>query len=391
MIEREPLRILHVLRAPVGGLFRHVVDLARGQVERGHLVGIFCDATTGNAVTQATLAALADELPLGLHRVAMAREPGIGDLGAVRALARVRRETAPTVLHGHGAKGGAYVRLLPLAAGPRAVRIYTPHGGSFHYPPGSLAHRLFMTAERLMALRTELFTFESGFVADLFERHVGSAEGRARIVYNGLSDAEFTPVDTSDATHDLLYVGELRALKGIDTLLDAMARLAADGRRTTLLAIGAGPDEAALAARAARLGLADAVTFAGAAPIAEALGRARLMVVPSRKESLPYVVLEAAAARQPLLATRVGGIPEIFGSLAERLIEPDDPALMARRIAESLDAPPARTAEAAEALATIVRSRFSRQTMVEGVLAGYRDALAGRAQTPLRTEILDTP
>ena len=68
-----PLNILHVLRAPVGGLFRHVADLARGQAARGHRVGMIADATTGGARGEAMLAELKAELALGLTRVAMSR------------------------------------------------------------------------------------------------------------------------------------------------------------------------------------------------------------------------------------------------------------------------------------------------------------------------------
>lgn len=104
------------------------------------------------------------------------------------------------------------------------------------------------------------------------------------------------------------------------------------------------------------------------------------MVVPSRKASLPYVVLEAAAARQPLVATNVGGIPESFGPEAGRLIAPGDPDLLAQAIEEALGAAPGELARRAEALASHVQQRFSVEAMVEGVLAAYRDALAGHPQ-----------
>ncbi len=64
----KPLKILHVMRSPVGGLFRHVVDLVRGQAARGHRVGIVADATTGGARAEAEFAALAPDLVLGLTR-----------------------------------------------------------------------------------------------------------------------------------------------------------------------------------------------------------------------------------------------------------------------------------------------------------------------------------
>jgi Glycosyltransferase Family 4 len=95
------LNILHVLRAPVGGLFRHVVDLARGQIARGHRVGLISDLTTGGAQAEATFAALAPELALGLTRVAMSRQIGLLDVNAARHVARHVADTAADVVHHH--------------------------------------------------------------------------------------------------------------------------------------------------------------------------------------------------------------------------------------------------------------------------------------------------
>src|SRR5262249_29328388 len=116
----QSLAILHVFRAPVGGLFRHVLDLARGQAAAGHPVGIVADASTGGARAEAALAELAPSLALGVRRVAMSRHLGLRDLTAVRAVAQAIRASGADIVHGHGAKGGAYARL----AGTRAVRAY---------------------------------------------------------------------------------------------------------------------------------------------------------------------------------------------------------------------------------------------------------------------------
>src|SRR5580704_1309593 len=104
----RPLAILHVFRAPVGGLFRHVVDVARGQAAAGHRVGIVADATTGGARAEAALAELAPVLALGIRRVPMSRHLGLRDVTAVRRVGHAVSATAADVVHGHGAKGGAY-------------------------------------------------------------------------------------------------------------------------------------------------------------------------------------------------------------------------------------------------------------------------------------------
>ena len=134
------LKIVHILRAPLGGLFRHVLDVAHGQSQRGHRVGLIVDSTTGGARAEAILAELAPSLELGLERTAIARELGPSDLPALRLISRRVKLLAPDVLHGHGAKGAALARLALSA--PHAIRVYTPHGGSLVYRPGTFIGQL---------------------------------------------------------------------------------------------------------------------------------------------------------------------------------------------------------------------------------------------------------
>ena len=368
------LNILHVLRAPVGGLFRHVVDLARVQAVRGHRVGLVADAVTGGAQAEATLAALAGELALGLSRVAMSRQIGPGDVAAVAHVARRISEVGADVVHGHGAKGGAYAR---LAAGRPALRVYTPHGGSLHYRWGSPTGFLYLALERVLMRRTDLFLFESAYGRDVFRAKIGDPGDRARVVHNGVTEAEFAPVATDAQATDLVFIGELRALKGVDVLITAITLLARDGRPVTATIVGAGPDRAAFAAQAAAAGLAGAIHFVGAKPARAGFALGRLLVVPSRAESLPYIVLEAAAAGVPLITTRVGGIPEIFGPDADDLVAPGDPEALAHAIDAALRDPTAMH-DATARLKSRVRADFSADVMTNAVLGAYAHALEKR-------------
>jgi glycosyltransferase involved in cell wall biosynthesis len=383
MTDAARLRILHVFRAPLGGLFRHVLDLARGQAERGHEVGIFCDASTGGTRADAVFAELSGRLSLGITRVPMSRYPSLTDARAQFSAIALRRELAPDVVHCHGSKGGVYGRTPALISpGRRYITAYTPHGGSFNYKPGSTEHKVYMAVERLLERATDMFLFESRFIAGRFEAYIGH-EPRTdhRIVLNGVSDPEFEPIDHSEAAFDLVYLGELRSAKGIDTLIEALGLLKTrDGLTPRILIVGSGPDEAELRSLTIARGVAAQCVFEPPGPIRQALSRARVMVVPSRAESLPYVVLEAAAAAQPLVATDVGGINEIYGPRhRHRLIPPDDAPILAAAIAKLLAAPEAdRAAEAAD-LAAHVRENFRLAPMIDGVLDAYRDALAKRA------------
>ena len=366
------LRILHVLRAPVGGLFRHVVDLARGQAQRGHLVGIVADATTGGARAEDALAQLAPDLALGITRIPMSRHIALSDRDAVGAVAR--RAAEADVLHGHGAKGGAYAR---LASRRDAICVYTPHGGSLHYGWLSPAGIFYLAAERLLNARTDLILFESFFGRDAFRAKVGEPAALVRVVHNGVTPAELEPVEPAPRATNLVFVGELRKLKGIDLLIEALAMLARDGRGVSATIVGEGPERGAFEAQVAAAKLTDAISFVGAKPARAAFALGEILVVPSRAESLPYVVLEAAAASVPMVATHVGGIPEIFGPDATSLVPPDDAPALAGALAAAL-AQPAAAHAAAWRLNMRVRAHFSAEIMVDAVLAAYREALAAR-------------
>ena len=131
----------------------------------------------------------------------------------------------------------------------------------------------------------------------------------------------------------------------------------------------------ALRGQVERLGLGDIVRFRPAMPAREAQALGRIMVIPSRAESLPYVVLEAAAAGLPLITTKVGGIPEIYGTLTGTLVPAEDVGALAQTIARTLDHPDA-TKDLAKSLQERVASSFSVDTMVDGVLGAYETALA---------------
>lgn len=370
-----PLRILHVLRSPVGGLFRHVADVARGQAARGHRVGMVCDSLTGGVHAEHVLCGLAPDLALGLSRFPMARHIGFGDLAATRHVARCVRQAAPDVVHGHGAKGAAYARLAVSSRGP--LRAYTPHGGSLLFQPGTAVGRFYLTLEKLLNRRTDLFLFESAFIERLYRMKVGTPAATWRIVPNGVGTDEFAEVvPRTDAT-DLLYIGELRALKGVDVLLAALAKLHERRLRLTATIVGDGASREDLKRQAQQSGIADAVRFMPPTPAREAFALGRVMVVPSRAESFPYIVLEAAAAGKPLIATHVGGIPDMFGPFADRLIPPDNRDALERGLTEAVNHPETMR-NAAGLLRERIRTNFSLDDMVDGGIDAYRDALASR-------------
>lgn len=367
----SPLRILHAVRAPVGGIFRHVLDLAAGQADRGHEVGILADSLTGGARADAALKEIGPKLKLGVYRLAIRRQPHLIDTVAALHFLRLARSLKLDVLHGHGAKAGAFVRLKGKSK--KTIRVYTPHSDSLHYPPGTFKGDLHARLERALMNRTELFLFESTFARDTYERVVGKPAGLVRCVYNGVTASEFDPVVLADDATDLVYVGEFREIKGTDLLIQAVARLRADGKPVTLTLAGDGEETEALKALVNRLKVEDSVRFIGHVKARYGFSKGKLLVVPSRGASMPYVVIEAAAAGIPMITASVGGIPEIFGPHTDGLFVANSVGALADAIETALgEFDEARNR--AKNLRERIFVHFSQKAMVEGVLSGYRDA-----------------
>jgi glycosyltransferase involved in cell wall biosynthesis len=374
MPERK-LRILQVMRAPVGGLFRHVADLTRALTARGHEVGLVVDSLANDGQTESKLTDLAQHASLGVHRFAMPRLLGAGDLSVPLALRGLGRKLDIDIYHGHGAKGGFYARLARLGGG-KAIALYTPHGGVLHFSTRSRAGRVFHGLERRLMALTAAIIFESQFARRTYSSLIVEPTCPSPVIHNGLVPAEFEPVTPDPDAADFVFVGELRLLKGIHVLVEAMAGLTApDGRPATLVMAGDGGDRQGLLDRIAHLGLADQVTLVGVQPARAMFARGHCAVVPSLAESLPYVVLEAAAARLPVIATRVGGIPEIFGPTASSLVPADDAEALRRAMAKVLQDPYGAEAEMAMRFEHIA-AEFSLERMASSIEALYVSLLA---------------
>ncbi len=362
-------RILHCLRAPIGGVLRHVADLAGRQAECGFDVGIICNSTNDTGQISAMFEKLGKQCSLGIHRFAMKRMPGYGDIRAALAVRNIAIRQGANILHGHGAKGGAYAR---LAANNKTMGVfYTPHGGSLHFKPGSIQGKIYFTAERLFERWSDALIFESQYGLDTYKAKIGTPHCAARVIHNGLREEEFKPARPAPDAADFLYLGELRKLKGVDVLLHALAKLQ-DKKPANALIIGSGPDEQEFRRLAGDLGLSERVIFYPPMPIRKAFPLGRMMVIPSRAESFPYVVLETAAAAMPLITTNVGGIPEIFGDMRDHLLEPGDIKSLTTAMAFSLDFPEKTTVNA-KMLAASLKGKFTLDLMVQQIISLYEE------------------
>lgn len=372
---QKPLRIVHCFRNPVGGIFRHVRDLVDAQIANGHEVGIVCDSTTGGAYEAQLFAAIEPKLALGLTRVAMQRHIGPGDIVAAWRTYKAVKNLHPDVLHGHGAKGGVYARVFGSVLRvfrSRVARFYSPHGGSLHYDVDTLSGKIFFLIERILGRFTDQILFVADYERVTYAEKIGPPRN-AVVIYNGLRPSEFEPVLPAPDAADFLYIGMMRDLKGVDLFIEALDLASKKlGRTLSAAMVGDGDDLPKYKAQVACLGMADRVTFYDPMPARKAFELAKAIVVPSRAEAMPYIVLEAVAAGMTMIATRVGGIPEILGVDSVALCDVSAAGIAALMVRQMTT--PA-ILESAMPTGAALKAKFGVDVMARQIEARYRAVL----------------
>ena len=358
--DASSLSIVHTVSSlNVGGMEQVVVRLAASQKEAGHRIGVV--AIHGGP--------LADDLLRHGIRVEVL---GSGRVRrAVRAL-RYFRSAHPDVVHAHNPTSLHYAVLSKLVS--RAAVVVTVHGET-HARPGT-------------ALEWSLAS-SVGVVshAALRNLRVPCAATKLSVVHNGIAPAADSRSQRESARRDLgaseafvgVIVARLSGLKGHATLLQSLARLRADGVKLLLLIVGDGPQRSALERQAQELSLDDRVVrFLGArSDVDRILRAADFFVLPSDTEGLPLSVLEAMAHGLPIVASKVGGIPELIEHNEHGLlVPPGDPAALAAAIRSLSDDPSLRRrlGNAARARAS---GEYSLSTTVRNYDQLYRRAISG--------------
>jgi len=368
------------MEATIGGTRRHLVDAARGQLAAGLQVGLAV-ATTRDPDFPADLEALEAE-GASVERVPMVREiRPWQDWRDYRALRRLIARWRPDVVHTHASKAGVLGRQASLALG-QGARVHTPHTFAFLFGAlfGRARRELFLRVERRLARSTHRMIAVSPSEAETFARSGVVDPARVRVVANGVALERFrdvAPLDVAalglDPARPLAaVVGLVYAAKGQDLALEA---LAGEGcADLQLLFVGPG-ETTALAERARELGLSDRVRFTGARrDVPAVLAAADFLLLPSRWEALPYVVLEAMASARAVVATPVDG--------ARDLVVPGETGLLcaaidARSIAETaahmLALGPEERARMGRAGLERARAEYGLERMVQGLIAVYRE------------------
>jgi glycosyltransferase involved in cell wall biosynthesis len=368
------VKVAFVLGTSTGGTGRHVLMLAAGGAARGIAVEVFGPAQTDRDFGFSAVAGV------GFTAVDIADRPRLlKDLGAIRRLRRLIAAWRPDVVHAHGLRAGALAAIAvafvrPSVYDARPALVVTVHNAP---PAGGVTGAIYRVLELIVARRADSVLCVS---ADLEQRMRAAG---ARRVGHAPVPAYPAPAETPatvDADPDravVLAVGRLAPQKGFGTLLDAASRWRDMAPEPVLVIVGEGPLEADLKRQAAALRL-DA-RFAGQRDDVPALlAAAAVFVLPSVWEGQPLILQEALRAGVPVVATRVGGTPELTGEDAALLVPPGDPERLAAAVRAVL-ADPALAARMRQAALDRARALPSPDDAVASALAEYARAGQNRA------------
>ena len=361
-------RLLLTAYPPDGGVARHLVDLVTGLDPESWEIDLACLAGSEPAGLLAARPNVMIHQLRGTHG-----RPAQHDLRDLSLLSRL--VGAADVVHAHSAKAGFLVRLVAAMRGARQRTLYTPHAWSFWAATGAEA-RLYLGLERMAArwCRQIVAVSEADRSAGV-ESGVG-APSLYRVIANGIDVDRFT-LPRDPVAGRVLWVGRLAKPKRPDMVVEALALLTRTRPDARCDLLGDGPLRPEVERDVAAGELRGAVRLLGIRDdVPELLSRAACLLLTSDYEGLPLAVIEAMAAGVPVVATAVGGVPEIVvHGETGLLVEPGRPDHVASAISDLLG-DPAR----AEALGLAGRRRaralFTRERMIAATVALYDEIIA---------------
>lgn len=381
-----------IARLNMGGPALHVAYLSTGLEERGYETTLVAGSL---ALGEESMSGVAERLGVRIVTVPeLHREISpLRDLRSVYHLAELIRELRPQILHTHTAKAGAIGRLAALVAGDAAppIVVHTFHGHVLRGYFGPLRSGFFRLLERWLTRRTTALVAVSPEVRDDLVALGIAPVDKFTVVRLGIElDSRVGPPDGDGTeTRRLLgippdrfvvgWVGRMTGVKRTDDVLLAVRRLRDRGVDAALCMVGDGPDRDAVERRAHELGIVRDSFFLGyqddVAPFYAAFDA---LILPSANEGTPVSAIEALAGGRPVVATRVGGVPDVVRDGVDGfLVDPGDVEAMAERLA-ALAADRDLRARMGRAGRAEVHERYSVDRLLDDMDQLYRRLLAGK-------------
>jgi glycosyltransferase involved in cell wall biosynthesis len=388
----EPIRVLRVIaRLNMGGPAIHVANLAAGLETRGYHTTLVAGSL---ARGEDSMAFVAERLGVEVVDIPdMQREVApFHDVRSIRRLTALMRAERPHILHTHTAKAGALARAAALAAGrarpPIVVHTFHGHVLKGYFGPGRTA--FFKQVERSLARYSDVLVAVSPEVRDELVEHGVAPMEKFTVIRLGIPLADRLGDASAGLDYRVLYgipqdafvvgwVGRMTGVKDTDAVLEILRATRERDIDAVLCMVGDGPDRERLEQVAHDLGIARSTYFVGYQT--DIAGYYRLFdafVLPSVNEGTPVSAIEALASGTPVVATRVGGVPDVVTDGVDGfLVPPRDTEAAADRLAQLARDPELR-GRLGETGRANAQARYSVERLVDDVDRLYRELLAAK-------------
>ena len=301
--------VVQILRNPEGGIRKHVVDILDGLSDKDVRQVLVTDYSKKDKDLD-----FLKEKGIIIIDVTISNKPGLLDIVTCVKIYRHLRQYSPDVIHGHGAKGGLYARVLAFLL--RSKAIYTPHGGSVHRMYGRLSTIIYNTIENILSFFTDVFLFESNYTKNAFLQSTGRLGQNHFVNYNGVEFTKLlsTSIYQSGEVVRMASFGLLRHLKGFDIMIEACKILKERNIPFSyhIYGDGFGDYKNELNSKILQLNLLDEVRIMPySVDVYSTMLKYDFIIQPSRFESFGYVPVEAMALRIPVISSQNGGLKEV--------------------------------------------------------------------------------
>lgn len=377
--QNRPPRVLYgITKSNFGGAQRYVFDLAVGLRPRGFETAVLCGGEEGGNGGK-LIEKLKEEKIIVVKAPDLMRDMSVfNDLRSFIFILKTLKDTRPDVFHINSSKMGGIGSLAGRIAGVEKI-IFTSHGWAFNEDRGWLSKKII----KFLAWLTIMFSHETVCVSERLRSdviHLPFVQGKLSVIRNGIEEFKFLPRETAREKLEpgineetLLFgaVAELHHIKGLDILFKAWAdfKIEHEGK---LVIMGEGQERIYLESMAKILGIENSVHFLGFVDNPRyILSGLDVLIMPSRSEGLPYALLEAGIAGLPVIASNVGGIPEVIEDEVSGILVPKENPYTLLSALSLLAKDKNKRDELGQALKEKIKKDFSIQRMLDETIRIY--------------------
>lgn len=370
----KKIKVLQILGDPVGGIRKHVHDII---MNLNKDFDFYYVSSNNVDLSFSDEIKCLDPLINSRKQLNISKEPSLSDLKNFFIVYLFVRKNKVDVIHGHGAKGGLYARIVGWLCGCKV--IYTPHGGAAHDMFTPFKDKIYKTVEKVLYYPTDIFLFESHYTKKSFLNRIGRKGTIKSVVnFNGVDLSSYLPVQNSSNRPivSIGFFGMLRKEKGVLFSLEVVARLIESNNNIRYHIFGAGHLMSQIQGKIVELKIEDFVTLHGETETPYIhMQKMDIVFMPSMFESFGYVAVESMIFEKSLVFSSAGALPDTCEFNRDYMFESgsvDDAVEKLTDAIDNVDTP--ENKKRLKAVADMASSKYSIDGMINTIRNVYEDS-----------------